>query len=216
MLTDITDEKTLDGGEPHVLAQTLSGLSLEGSRDRHDLLRLVKNMDELVRLKSVLLSTKKYISRNSRDLISHVMLFCRRHCFGSMADISKVEDELEALGGSTKRALDENIRKSLHDRISCVCNQFALDFVNFCPENDDERFDVMTDSENIIPKYWFQLCEMGIVNCHVLLHSRKFVLIGMTDAEAFFSEVKSRWKFEHPEIYFVYTGGATMPQGKND
>lgn len=214
-MSDLTgDEKNSDGGEPHVLAEALSGLSLEGRhiRDRRDLLWLVKNMDELDRLISVLLSTKKYISRDSRDLISRVLLFYRRHC--PMDDISKVEGELEALRGSTKIVLDKNIRKSLHERISCVCNQFSVDIDAFCPENDNERFDFMTDSENIIPKYWFELCEMGIVNCHVRLHSKKYFLTGMTDAETFFSAVKFRWKFEHPEIYFVYTGGASMPEGK--
>jgi hypothetical protein len=232
-----TGAKTLKSGDPQcTLEQNMSGLSLGGSsrpeqpgsplvqkatgvsssnnkRDRRDLLYLFKNMDEVIRSK-ILLSTKKYIPRSTRDLITRILLFYHRHHQGTNI-YDHVENELlDVLAESTKRALDKEIRNKMHDCISRVCTQFASEIAEFRLENDDERFDIMTDAANITPKYWFQLCEMGVINCRALLHSRKFILVGVKDAETFFSEVKRRWQFEEPANYFSYAGGASIPAGK--
>jgi hypothetical protein len=194
------------------ILRSVSGLSLSPDKERRDMLRLVKKKDELLELAQFLLTTKKYISRHNRSLMAHLLLFYRRRCSGN--DVSGIEAELEVLSSSTKEPIDISTRKKISDCIIRVYCEFSSALDDFRPENDNERFDSMTDCEKIVPKYWREFCELGIVLCHVLPHSRKFELTGMKPADEFFAEVTSRWGFQNPRTYFIYTGNASMPQGK--
>jgi hypothetical protein len=202
-------EQNMSGGSP--LVQKATGVSSSSRRRRYrrGLLYLVKNMDEVNQSKT-LLTTSKYIPRSTRVIIRRILSFYRR--YHQRTDISDDEEYevLDALAESTK--FDKEIRNKMHDCISRVCTQFASEIAEFRLENDNERFDIMTDEENITPKYWVELHEMGVINCHALLHSRKLMLVGQKDAETFFSEVKQRWKFEEPATYFCYAGGASIPE----
>lgn len=177
-------------------------------RERREIFRLMKKKKTLLLLADFFKSTKKYISRDNRNLLVDIFSFYQRH-----RDI-KVDYELQgALLASSKNSIDAKTRERIYDLIMEVLGYFSEDIT---PEDDNERYFCMVDGYSIITEYWVELCGMGIVLCNVLPHCRKFEVSGTSTADQFYSSVKSRWGFINPEKYFTNYHQTSMPQGQLD
>ncbi len=63
---------------------------------------------------------------------------------------------------------------------------------------------------------WDQLEEIGVFICNVLPFTKEMELIGKIPRVDFFLALPFSWKFTHPNRFFIYTGGASVPVGNID
>jgi hypothetical protein len=174
-------------------------------RERREIFRLMKKRKNLLLLADFLTSTKKYISRENRNLLVDIFSFYQRY-----RGINIDYELQDALRASTQKSIDVKTRGRIHDLIMEVLGHFSEDLT---PENDNERYFCMVDGNGMISECWDELRGMGIVLCNVLSHRRKFEVSGTTTADQFYSSVRSRWGFENPEKYFINFCQTSMPQG---
>jgi len=179
-------------------------------KERADLLRLARKKDDLARLRIHLKSSKSYISRSDRELMVLALLFYERRFSVNVAPL------VRALQASTKHHIEKDMRIYIAAFIESLLAECTSEFDVISPQNDEERFDSMVEENNITPKVWQDMQEMGIILCNALPSRRKLELVGTESRDAFRAAVVSRWGFEHPFKYFKYTGDASVPVGKID
>lgn len=190
--------------EMDVLALTVSAMEV---RDRRELLLLAKRKSRLLELVDWLGTSKRYISRSDRRLLSTALSIYGRR--------SKQDFYIEVveLQRSTETCLNAVVRMNIGNHILQLFSCYALELENLHLRSDHERFASMVDKEQLFESAWNQLRSFGVVLCNVLPRSQRFEVYGVKLKNQFYEDVKDFWGFEQPERYFIYTGGVSTPFG---
>ena len=142
----------------------------------------------------VFTSTKKYISRENRNLLLDIFSFYQRY------HVINVDYELQdALRASTLKSIDAKTRERI-----CARSFFSLKTTT--KDMVDDYSIIRSTGLNYVHR-------MGIVLCNVLSHRRKFEISGTSTVDQFYSSVRSRWRFVNPEKYLIHYFQSSMPQG---
>ena len=154
---------------------------------RHSLFTLQKKRQHIMTLADHLLSNRKYISRDDRDLLIFVLKFLKVHC-----PSIEITCELDALRATSRNPIERSVCCKIQEYIMEVLTEYAVEYETIAPINDEERFDLMIDRHRIITEYWREFRQLGIIVCNVLRFSRKFELVGTAPAGQFYTAVKVR------------------------
>jgi hypothetical protein len=157
-------------------------------------------------------STRKAIPLKFIPLIETVVSFLRVAQKGAIIlDKRKVSDIC------TSKFMDEATRITLRAATQTILDEFCDDLFKTFPDNDEERLYLMTEGKDEISEaYSADLKAMGAMRFWSRRSKKQIgppvVVFGEKDQDKFFSEVKVKWGFEEPHLYFDYIGGFALPQ----
>jgi hypothetical protein len=167
-------------------------------RQRKHFLEFVRKRENFEELQSWLSTSKKYLSREDRNLLIRIVRYekVRRHLLDDVDGLIRVFQSLKYIPVDARLVM-----KSILSTFLSECKD-NLDDPR--PTTDEERFDLILDGLTVTKSALQQLRQLGVFSCGVRYGHRQLELMGTSPAEEFYRKTTEVWGFETPEKYFLY------------
>ena len=156
-------------------------------------------------------SNIKYLSSDDKAMLINALLI-----YGCISGKNVYNEIIQLRSSSRDNPISLETRTKIDEQIKDLLVLSHDYLVNLTPQNDDERFDLMLNSKNMLSKkYLDDLKSLDLVQLQTLPFSRKLIIYA-TQPLSSFEELVKKWGFENLSKYFDYTGNIQPGVGQLD